>query len=110
MRVGFKVLNITDRDGNPTGGNVVGTGFTISWQNGPLGRGENRVEPNGAFVEDVIDAARQRIQFFQDGKFACDENRAALSYLNLALEALDSRTARREAANIEGTHAEEPKS
>ena len=53
----------TDSDGNPTGGVSSGRGFTISWQNGPLGRGEDRVEPNGAFVEDVIAAVIGRRRY-----------------------------------------------
>jgi len=52
--------NETDKDGNPTGGKVTGTGLLIEWQNGPLGRGADRKEPNGAFVETVIDAATPR--------------------------------------------------
>ena len=43
-----------DENGNPAGGITQGVGFTISWQNGPLGTGEERKEPNGAFVENVI--------------------------------------------------------
>lgn len=109
MQVGFHAKNVTDENGNPTGGVVVGTGFTIAWQDGPLGRGDDRQEPNGAFVEDVIDAARERILFFQASKFACEENAEALRCLTEALAALNSRTARRESAGIEGTHAEEPK-
>lgn len=104
MRIGFHADNVTDPAGSPLGGVVVGTGFTISWQNGALGRDENRVKPNGALTEDVLDAVRQRVEFFQQSAFACDENRAALSYINLALEAIDSRTKAREARAVEGTH------
>jgi hypothetical protein len=39
VRVGYQALNVKDEQGRPTGGVVVGTGFTIAWQNGPLGRG-----------------------------------------------------------------------
>ena len=49
--------NNNDADGNPAGGTVSGVGLSISWQNGPLGRGTERREPNGAFVEGVIAAA-----------------------------------------------------
>lgn len=110
MRVGFHSKNVTDAAGNPAGGVVVGTGFTISWQDGPLGRGEDRKAPNGAFVEDVIAAVIQRIEHYQEasgGKFACEENRVALACLRGALNELDERTKRREAAGIEGTHAED---
>ena len=54
--------NDSDDDGNPAGGMVRGVGLFIQWQNGPLGRGDERREPNGAFVETVIAAAKQRIE------------------------------------------------
>lgn len=109
MRIGFKADNKLDENGNPTGGYVSGTGFTITWQDGPLGRvgTDERAEPNGAFVEDVIGAAVQRIQHYQSasgGRFACEENGRALAALELALEHLDSRTKRRVEAGTEGTH------
>ena len=43
-----------DDDGNPAGGVASSKGVCISWQNGPLGRGNERREPNGGFVENVI--------------------------------------------------------
>jgi len=93
-----------DADGNPAGGVSSGLGFTISWQMGPLGRGDDRRIPNGAFVEKIIYAAIDRIQFYQKSKFACDENAAALLYLKDALDALETRTANREQRGVEGTH------
>ena len=108
MRQGFShVTNNLDSDGNPTGGVVVGNGFTISWQDGPLGRGEVRRAPNGAFVEDVIESARQRIEFYQTasgGRFACEQNDAAMWHLEQALIVLDDRTQDRESRGVEGTH------
>ena len=107
MQVGFHAKNTTDENGNPTGGVVVGTGFTISWQDGPLGRGEDRKAPNGAFCEDVISAVIQRIKFYQEasnGKFWCGENVEALYFLENALERLESRSKAREARKVEGTH------
>ncbi len=105
----YEAVNVVDENNNPTGGHVNGVGLSIVWQNGPLGRDGDRKEPNGAFTETVIDAARQRIQFYQDGKFACIENAEAIKLLEQALAVLNSRTKRREAANVEGTHAEEPR-
>lgn len=105
MLMPFEAANYLDADGNPAGGDVSGRGLDIRWQNGPLGRDADRREPNGAFVETVIAAAKQRIEFYQGGKFACDENRRAIEYLDLALQALDSRTRAREARQVEGTHA-----
>jgi len=110
MRVGFKSNHLADENGNPTGGSTQGTGFTIAWQHGPLGRGEDRLAPNGAFVEDVIDAALDRIRYMNSangGKFSCIENERAIDMLSGALASLDQRTNRREAASTEGTHTAE---
>ncbi len=106
MRQEIKAINEVDGDGNPAGGTVHGVGLAIKWQKGPLGRGAERLEPNGAFVEGVIMAALQRLQHYQGSKFACAENDKAIAGLSAALEALDSRTAKREARGVEGTHAE----
>ena len=80
-------------------------GMSIIWQDGPLGRlGEERKDPNGAFVETVIHAARRRIEFYQESGFACAENSEAIFHLTQALNALDKRTLRRIQQNTEGTH------
>lgn len=97
--------------GNPTGGHcqlrvtdklrVDRNVLHVLWQRGPLEDGR----PNGAFVEDVIQAAIQRLTFFQEhGKFACGENEEAISHLEMALEKLGNRTSRRKQAGTEGTH------
>ena len=104
MLAEYKSENQTDENGNPTGGAVDGCGLTIKWQNGPLGRGAERKEPNGAFVETVIDAARQRIQFYQDSKFKCRENAIAITKLEEALLWLNKRTTDREKRQVEGEH------
>jgi len=104
MRIGFSSTHFTDANDNPTGGHSYGTGFAIAWQHGPLGRGDDRSSPNGAFVEDIIDAARERLTFFQDSKFACDANHLAICALTEALEHLDNRTRDRESRQVEGTH------
>ena len=96
----------TDGNGNPAGGVTFGTGFCISWQNGPLGKPDDpdRKEPNGAFVEGIIQAAIGRLEFYQGGKFWCQENADALVYLQAALSGLRARTKRRVQANTEGSH------
>lgn len=91
-----------DIQGNPAGGATFGQGFAVSWQNGPLGRGESRRSPNGAFVEDVILAAVGRLEYYQSGKFACEANAEALDHLRSSLEALNKRTADRERRGVEG--------
>ena len=107
----YEFTNNIDENGNPSGGEVRGTGLSIDWQNGPLGRGEERKDPNGAFVETVIDAAKQRIEFYQnasDGKFSCEENAFAIAFLQKALASLNNRTLKREAEGVEGTHTPSP--
>jgi hypothetical protein len=96
--------HLTDENGNPTGGTTSGVGMTISWQNGPLGRGADRKEPNGAFVEGVVKAAIGRLEFYQKSKFSCRDNAVALTHLETALLWLNKRTADREAREVEGTH------
>ena len=102
MRNEISESHFIDANG-PAGGTSYGIGFAISWQNGPLGRGEERRAPNGAFVEDLISAVIGRLYFYQNVK-RCEENSEALVYLHKALDALQRRTARREAEGVEGTH------
>lgn len=117
MNVGYFQEHWKDAGGAPAGGVTSGAGFAISWQNGPLGRCTcgarspfahdlscGRRAPNGAFVEDVIAAARDRIIFYEQAGFPCEENKRAIDALNTALALLNARTARREAAGVEGTH------
>lgn len=78
----------------------------LRWQNGPLGSPDDpeRAQPNGIFVETVIAAAIDRIEFYERAGFGCPENRTALEHLYDALAYLNERTARRTAQNVEGTH------
>ncbi len=100
--------NSVDKDGMPAGGFVSSIGLDIRWQKGPLGEeGIDRLEPNGAFVETVIAAALQRIEWYQmvcDGRFACDENHFVIGWLKDSLRKLDERTKSRQARGVEGTH------
>lgn len=100
----FEADNFNDDNGNPAGGFVNGVGLSITWQEGPLGRGEDRKEPNGAFVETVIAAAKQRLEYYQDSKFSCEENEQAIFHLTAALNVLNARTQAREQREVEGTH------
>ena len=105
MNTPINETHFTDANGNPAGGSTFGPGFAISWQNGPLGRDGERKQPNGAFVENIIKAAIGRLEFYQNSRFACDENAQALINLNDALAWCESRTKKREARKVEGTHA-----
>jgi hypothetical protein len=104
MRDKFTALNHLDDAGRPAGGYVVGKGLSIVWQEGPLNRGEERLAPNGAFVETVIAAALQRIEHYNTTQFRCRENSLAITHLEEALHWLNHRTARREVEGVEGTH------
>lgn len=108
MNQQLELENIVDGDGNPAGGSVAGTGIMIRWQDGPLGREPNRSDPNGAFVEGVISAAKQRLDWYEDvcgGKFACAQNKTAIGHLIGALKVLGERTVSRESRGVEGTHS-----
>ena len=97
-------LHNNDADGNPAGGFTRAIGLDLKWQDGPLGRGKDRKEPNGTFVETVIAAAIGRIQFYQDGKFGCRENSLAITKLQEALHWMQHRTRDRERREVEGEH------
>lgn len=101
---GFTANHWFSNDGNPAGGCTYGAGFVIFWQNGPLGRGDQRKEPNGAFVENIISAVINRLKFYQATKFECGYNEEAIECLQRALAALESRTADREGRGVEGTN------
>lgn len=100
----FKQYHWNSPNGSPAGGSTSGLGFCISWQNGGLGRGPDRSEPNGAFVETIIAAAKGRLEHFQASGLSCEYNAVAIMHLERALEALDRRTKDREARDVEGTH------
>lgn len=104
MKQSITVINQDDPEGRPAGGHIHGIGLEIRWQNGPLGRGENRTEPNGCFVETVLAAAQTRLEYYQASDFACDDNEEALGHVQLAIAALERRTAGREERGVEGTH------
>ena len=108
MRQKIEQHHNVDKNGNPAGGHTKGMGFDIWWQNGPLGRGSEKKEPNGAFVEELIQAAIGRLEFYQTAsqkKFACRENALAITKLQEALFWLEERTRQREEREVEGTHA-----
>jgi hypothetical protein len=111
--------NKVDAEGNPAGGFILGEGIKIVWQDGPLNpgcdlgygieackRSHNGV-PNGAFVETVVAACIQRMEFYQlvnGGKFACRENTMTLLCLREALSWLERRAFDRKLRGVEGTH------
>lgn len=88
---GVRSEHWNDADGNPAGGITEARGFTISWQ-------------NGAFLEYVIWAAIDRLEYYQRGPFECYENEEALYCLRGAIGALNKRRQRRKDLGIENTH------
>lgn len=102
-----EIRNNTDENGMPTGGRVriaIGahkaqTVLNINWQAGPIK--EHGV--NGVQIEDVLEAARQRLEFL-NVHFHSEENDNALSYISSAQFWLNKRTARREQQGVEGTN------
>lgn len=97
--------NVTDENGNPTGGSVEGPGLKIDWQNGPV-KGSTGDKPygTGAFVEDVLLAAIQRLRFFQASKFSCRENAITLTHLEEALMWMQRRHEDRLVRGVQGEH------
>lgn len=73
---------------------------TVLFQYGPV----KEFGRNGVTHEALLAILIDRLEGFQTGPFACDENATALDHLRKSLDALNARTARRTAHGIEGTH------
>lgn len=73
---------------------------TVLFQNGPI----KEVGVNGVTHEALLAILLDRMRAFQAGPYACDENAAAVRYLEAAQAVLKGRTLRRLAAGTEGTH------
>ena len=115
-----RATNRVDVDENPTGGDVYlrvtkfgdteYPALVVNWQDGPRGMGENPdgspalADPNGVFVEDVLWAALQRLEFFQNSKYRCRENAIAITKIEEALFILKDRQLSRSERNVEGKH------
>jgi hypothetical protein len=59
---------------------------------------------NGITQEALLAIVADRLDAFQDGPFACNENKRALEAVNEAIHWLHFRTLKRTARNVEGTH------
>ena len=78
--------------------------FRIDWQDGPVDRSG---EPpyagvNGAFVEDVLEVCRRRLERYEASSFACAENVAAIKHIESALVVLQNRRNDRRGRGVEG--------
>ena len=102
-RTGVRVYgyNSTDADDVPAGGTATSTGLSITWQDGPVDRASGQ-EPNGAFVEDVLEVCLRRLVFYQDSPFACLQNAGAAQHIRQAVDCLNARRDDREARGVQG--------
>lgn len=110
--------NRLDGNGNPTGGDVrldldyqgderpEFPAVYIRWQDKPRNQegSDQLLAPNGAFVEDVLWAALQRLEYFNEGKFRCRENSIAITKIEEALFILKDRQLSRSERGVEGKH------
>lgn len=74
--------------------------FALVFQHGPIAE----VGVNGITNEALLAIVMDRLEGFQSGRYACEENADALDHVRAALNALDQRTQRRIARGVEGTH------
>lgn len=112
----LKAVNGVDENGNPSGGyvrlykeNAMSEDdimLEIHWQDGPRGQEgtDELLPPNGAFVEDVLWAALQRLEFFNESKYRCRENSLAITKIEEALFILKDRQLSRTERGVEGKH------
>ena len=97
--------NVTDKDGNPAGGNAEGRGLDIDWQDGPIGR-DGGGQTNGALVEDVLEVCKRRILFYEGSRLTCDENVEAIGFIDAAIRTLGKRRQDRAARGVLGKYEE----
>ena len=103
----------TNAEGWPTGGQTildiesvhddgnVTVPMIIDWQDGIVGDDGQ----NGAFLEDVMEAVRQRLRFFQSNpNTRCRENAIALTHIETSLAWLDFRTRSRTVQKVENSY------
>lgn len=72
----------------------------LRFQNGPIGT----AGVNGITHEALLAVLIDRLEGFQSGKYACAENADTLAALQHAQSILKSRTEKRLARGVEGTH------
>jgi len=80
--------------------------MVIDWQKGPVVHHGHRHSRNGASVEDVIEAAIGRLEFYQHSRLHCLENAVALGHLRAAVAVLEERRRSRSDKGVEVPYAE----
>ena len=78
---------------------VAGRNCLVTFQKGPIG--ESGV--NGISNEALLAIVEDRLEGFQSGPFACNDNATALMHVRGALQWLHKRTKERAARGVEGT-------
>lgn len=71
----------------------------ISFQSGPI----SEMGVNGITHESLLAIIIDRLECFQAGPYACQENADALAAIRVAMAHLHNRTAKRVARGVEGT-------
>lgn len=71
----------------------------IHFQRGPV----NEVGVNGVSIEALLAIVADRLNCFQAGEYACEENAIALEHVSMAMNVLHQRTLKRIARGVEGT-------
>ena len=79
--------------------------FRIDWQNTLVDRKAGQA-PNGAFVEDVLEACARRLEAYQGSSFACSENAHAIAHIRESIGALVARRENRRERGVEGKNEE----
>jgi hypothetical protein len=69
--------------------------WRVTFHEGPLA-GAAAGDVNGVMIENLLAICADRLATHQRGKFACDENAAALTCIKTSIEWLKSRTAKRD--------------
>lgn len=99
----YYIVHGFDGDKNPsnkTDPNYHMDAVGILFQNGPIK--ESGI--NGLTHEVLLAICADRLECFQSGKFACDDNQEALGFIKAAMAVLERRTEKRLARGVEGTH------
>jgi hypothetical protein len=77
-----------------------GKSVTLMFQHGPIGEAGR----NGITELSLLRVVLDRLHSFQAGPYACRENAHAAKLVELAIGALQERTANRQARGVEGTN------
>ena len=93
--------NNRNDQGHITGGVVHSVGVDIVWQDGPINRASGQ---NGALVDDVLWAAQQRLEAYQETDLRCRENALAITKIEEARHWLAARQAGRTERGVYGTY------